>query len=183
MEWVEGADLRQLLPRPGGRTSRGRKVLPWMRDEPVRAWWLPPTSASSTATSSMSNLLLDSLGRARVADSASRHGPVTFGRTPAPGRQRDGYAPVPGRRNRAASNLPERDIYSFGVTYYHVLTGRPPFEGETAFSVLYKHKMEPLTSPRAREPDAERTSEVLERCLAKRAPSRFSSFAAVLGGG
>jgi len=47
--------------------------------------------------------------------------------------------------------------------------------------VLYKHKTEPLISPIARNPDiSERTSELLERCLAKSPTGRFPSFADLL---
>src|SRR5262249_14266779 len=57
----------------------------------------------------------------------------------------------------------------------------PPFEASTAFSILFKHKMEPLISPRARNPQlSERTSEFLERCLAKCPADRFASFRDVL---
>jgi serine/threonine protein kinase len=31
------------------------------------------------------------------------------------------------------------DIYSFGVTCYHMLAGQPPFTGENAFEVAFKH--------------------------------------------
>jgi serine/threonine-protein kinase len=31
------------------------------------------------------------------------------------------------------------DIYSFGVTCYHMLAGQPPFRGQTAFEVALKH--------------------------------------------
>jgi len=34
------------------------------------------------------------------------------------------------------------DIYSFGVTCYHMLAGRPPFEGSGAFEVAIKHARE-----------------------------------------
>jgi O-acetyl-ADP-ribose deacetylase (regulator of RNase III) len=73
------------------------------------------------------------------------------------------------------------DIYSFGATFYHALTGSPPFDGETAFTVLYKHKTEPLIPPKTRNPAlSERTNELLERCLAKSPADRFPSFAEVL---
>jgi O-acetyl-ADP-ribose deacetylase (regulator of RNase III) len=73
------------------------------------------------------------------------------------------------------------DLYSFGATFYHALTGVPPFQGETAFAVLFKHKTEPLTAPSARNPAlSARTSELLERCLAKSPGDRFASFAEVI---
>ena len=72
------------------------------------------------------------------------------------------------------------DIYSFGATFYHALTGTPPFEGKTTFSILYKHKTEPLQSPSARNPElSDRVCEVIERCLAKSPSDRFPSFAEV----
>ena len=30
------------------------------------------------------------------------------------------------------------DIYSLGATFYHILTGRPPFEADTSVQVLFK---------------------------------------------
>jgi eukaryotic-like serine/threonine-protein kinase len=69
------------------------------------------------------------------------------------------------------------DVYSFGATFYHVLTGVAPFDGETAFSVLFRHKTEPLIPPKSRNPQlSEHVNEVLERCLAKSPNDRFPSF-------
>src|SRR5262249_46352103 len=34
---------------------------------------------------------------------------------------------------------PRSDIYSFGVTCYHMLAGEPPFRGSTAFDVALQH--------------------------------------------
>jgi O-acetyl-ADP-ribose deacetylase (regulator of RNase III) len=73
------------------------------------------------------------------------------------------------------------DIYSFGATFYHALTGSVPFEGETIYSVLSKHKAETLIAPQARNPTlSERISALLERCLAKSPAERFPSFDDVL---
>ncbi|MEO0294288.1 MAG: protein kinase [candidate division WOR-3 bacterium] len=38
------------------------------------------------------------------------------------------------------------DIYSVGIMFYEMLTGKPPFEGNTPFSIVDKHLHEPLPS-------------------------------------
>jgi serine/threonine-protein kinase len=39
------------------------------------------------------------------------------------------------------------DLYSLGGTFYHMVTGRVPFEGPTPSAVMHKHLKEPLTPP------------------------------------
>jgi serine/threonine-protein kinase len=42
---------------------------------------------------------------------------------------------------------PRADLYSLGAMFYHMVTGRVPFEGPTPSAVMHKHLKAPLTPP------------------------------------
>ncbi|MDH4272273.1 MAG: protein kinase, partial [Candidatus Aminicenantes bacterium] len=44
------------------------------------------------------------------------------------------------------------DLYSLGIILYEMVTGKVPFEGETAFAVGLKHKSEPPQNPKKLNP-------------------------------
>ena len=71
---------------------------------------------------------------------------------------------------------PRSDIYSFGVTCYHMLTGSPPFEGETALGVAVQHlkkSAQPLESLRPDLPPS--LCRIVHQMLAKDPSRRFAS--------
>ncbi len=71
---------------------------------------------------------------------------------------------------------PRTDIYSFGVTCYHMLTGKPPFQGQTAFDVAVQHVQTPPRPLREVRPElpAELCA-VVERMMAKKPEERYPS--------
>jgi serine/threonine-protein kinase len=67
------------------------------------------------------------------------------------------------------------DIYSLGAVAYHLLTGRPPFNGASGLAVLVAHARDPVVPPSSILPDIpEDLERVVLRCLAKDAADRFA---------
>jgi eukaryotic-like serine/threonine-protein kinase len=68
------------------------------------------------------------------------------------------------------------DIYSFGVTLYQMLTGRRPFQGESAYSVLTAQLNEAPVPPAQLNPTLPAgLNEVVLRAMSKAPEARFQS--------
>jgi len=68
------------------------------------------------------------------------------------------------------------DIYSLGCTFYHLLSGRPPFEGESAMTVIVRHLTGEAPPLEAREGAGERIGAIVARMMQKSPADRFQSY-------
>jgi serine/threonine-protein kinase len=69
---------------------------------------------------------------------------------------------------------PRSDLYSFGVTCYHMLAGHPPFDGDTALAVAVQHiKNEPQRLELLRPDLPEGLCRIVHKMLAKKPEDRY----------
>ena len=77
------------------------------------------------------------------------------------------------------------DIYALGCVLFHLLAGRPPFEGEGIGDIISAHIREPAPPPSSQAPGIPpRVDALVLRCLAKAPADRFQTMvdlAAALG--
>lgn len=175
MSWIAGSDLGRLL----------KEKSELLTEEHVVAWMLQVCEGMKAASDQgivhrdlkPSNILVDEEKKAYVVD---------FGL--ALSNEMDVLTVPGGIMGTPLYMAPEQaedpravdcraDIYSFGATFYHVLTHRPPFVDDSWFKILLKHKSEPLASPKSHNPKiSPNVNDCLERCLAKSPRDRFQSF-------
>jgi predicted Ser/Thr protein kinase len=124
------------------------------------------------------NILFDRTGSAKVAD----FGLARFkGEKPKPGEVWGTPYYVAPEVVRGQSPNAGSDIYSLGATLYHVLTGEPPFNGETVTDTVLLRFKEPPPNPRVfKNSISLKTATILMRMLEMDPFARYPTYESLL---
>ena len=176
MELVKGGALDQVL-------ERGERLDP----EHARQLMLEVARGLSDANAAgiihrdikPSNLLLDANGAVKIADFGVAK-PVDGGddiKITQDGAVVGSPLYLPPEQAKGETVDLRADMYSIGCTFYHLMTGKPPFDGPTPLAVVSKHMSEPApTIADAVATVPPRISTIVEKLMRKSPADRFGSY-------
>ncbi len=179
MDWVDGADLAALLaagPAPVGlallvaeELAHALAYLHALTDDEGRALGLVHRDVSPA------NVLVSRAGDVRLGDfgiaKATLMADVTRG-----GVRKGKCAYMSPEQATGAALSPASDLFSLGVTLHEMLTGRRPYEGESALETLERVRACAPLDLGALDVDL---AAIVSRCLARSPKDRFADAAAL----
>ena len=129
------------------------------------------------------NIMLTKDGHVKLADLglAKKMGDVTSGVTQTGAGMGTPYYMAPEQAEDARSVDHRADIYALGITLLHLLTGRRPFEGQTAYNIIFAHVSKPL--PTGKQLGTELAPEVeavIQKMCAKEPDQRYQDYDTLL---
>ncbi|MCA9069071.1 MAG: protein kinase, partial [Planctomycetaceae bacterium] len=120
------------------------------------------------------NFLITSSGRLKLGDFGLAS--VTAARRiTAEGRTMGTYHYMAPEQIRGKEIVPQTDLYSLGCVFFELLSGQPPFEGETAAEILHQHIKTPAPRVGQFAPDCpagleQLVSDMLQKKVEERPP-------------
>jgi serine/threonine protein kinase len=172
MEYVEGEDLKSLIKRKGRlQESEAIGIAIQIAEGLVEAHGLGVVHRDLKPQ----NIMIDPGGQAKVMDFGIARSLQASGLTQTG--QMLGTPDYISSEQAAGEPADHRaDIYALGIILYEMSTGRLPFEGDTALSVITKHREKAARDPREiNQAITEGLSRLILRCMEKDRARRYQS--------
>jgi eukaryotic-like serine/threonine-protein kinase len=176
MEYVDGMTLRELM-------SSGRRLLPErameIADGTLAALDYSHRHGIVHRDIKPGNVMLTRGGDVKVMDFGIARALADSGQTMTATSAVLGTAQYLSPEQARGEMVDSRsDIYSTGCLVYELLTGRPPFMGDSPVSVAYQHVSEQPVPPSQLDPSVPATIDaIVLKALAKRPENRYQSAA------
>lgn len=175
MEFVEGRNLADILNERGSLPARQAAKIVAQIGEALRH---AHQAGLVHRDVKPGNVLVSESGVAKLCD---------LGLTRPAGDLREGKAEgtpyyISPEQAKGRQRIDHRaDIYSLGATFYHLLTGKPPFTGANAKEIMKKHITQSVPPVREICPGVPREySLIVEKMLQKKANRRYKNAAQVV---
>lgn len=174
MEYVPGRSLGQEVQEQGKIPVE--RAVDWIRESAL-ALEAAHRSGIIHRDIKPSNILLDAAGTIRIADfGLAKVVKADMGLTKTGMVVGTPFYMAP-EQGKGGIVDHRADIYALGVTLYHLVVGRVPFEGGTPLEVMLKHVSDPIPVPKDTaidtRPDLRR---VLEKMMAKDPKDRYTTY-------
>jgi beta-lactam-binding protein with PASTA domain/tRNA A-37 threonylcarbamoyl transferase component Bud32 len=174
MEYIDGPSLSQVIRRDGPLHPRRAAEI---GNEVAAALGFAHSRGVVHRDVKPGNVLLTSTGQSKVTD---------FGIARALSSPDDDLTQAGSVMGTATYFSPEQaqglpvdprsDLYSLGVVLYEMVTGRPPFRGDTPLAIAYKHVQDQPAPPSTIIPDLPLGLEaIIMKLLQKRPDDRYAS--------
>jgi serine/threonine-protein kinase len=123
------------------------------------------------------NILLDRAGRVRVADLGLAKDMSSVEPLPSDTSLGTPDYMSPEQVNNSETVDFRSDIYSLGATLFHMICGKAPYTGRSAYEVMVKHVSAELPSPLNYVPDLPRGAcDVMRKMMARGPTDRYQSY-------
>jgi serine/threonine-protein kinase len=173
MEYVEGETLEALIRREAPLPARSAA---WIAREVAGALGHAHALGFIHRDVKPGNILISKDGKVKLADFGLAKDLKRPDETQSVGLVLGTPYYVSPEQARGERPDPRSDLYSLGVVMYAMLTGKKPFDGRTATSVIKKHVFLPRPSPLTLRPTLARAlAAIVQKLMAQRRSDRYAS--------